>query len=442
MTMTKNNDVIKASRALSDARPAIFMGYFVIFMFFGVLGTWSYYAPLSSAVIASGTIVVESSRKIVQHFEGGIVREILVEESAIVKAGDVLVRLDNTQALASEAVIGNQLYDNLALEARLLAERDKLQRIVFPEELLARSNKVNIKTIMDDQSTQFLKRQSSLLGQVNILNARASQYQSQISGLIAQRAGVHAQVKIFKEELVGLRELYKDGFYPRSRILAMEREIARLDGEIGQVAAEIAESQGGESETYLQIEQLQQTFGEEVVSELRQVRTQISDLRERLIVAVDVLKRIEIIAPQSGIIQNMKIHTIGGVIRAGDPLMEIVPSEDKLIVRAQVSPLDIDNVHVGLESEIRLSAFSTRRITTIMGVVESVSPDQIFDEITREVYFQAIVVVDESTVPDDIMDRITPGMPAEVVITTGNRTVLDYLISPIEDMLVRSFREE
>ena len=442
MTMTKNNDVIEESRALSDARPAIFMGYFVIFMFFGVLGTWSYYAPLSSAVIASGTIVVESSRKIVQHFEGGIVREILVEESAIVKAGDVLVRLDNTQALASEAVIGNQLYDNLALEARLLAERDKLQRIVFPEELLARSNKVNIKTIMDDQSTQFLKRQSSLLGQVNILNARASQYQSQISGLVAQRAGVHAQVKIFKEELVGLRELYKDGFYPRSRILAMEREIARLDGEIGQVAAEIAESQGGESETYLQIEQLQQTFGEEVVSELRQVRTQISDLRERLIVAVDVLKRIEIIAPQSGIIQNMKIHTIGGVIRAGDPLMEIVPSEDKLIVRAQVSPLDIDNVHVGLESEIRLSAFSTRRITTIMGVVESVSPDQIFDEITREVYFQAIVVVDESTVPDDIMDRITPGMPAEVVITTGNRTVLDYLISPIEDMLVRSFREE
>ena len=440
--MTKNNDVIKASRALSDARPAIFMGYFVIFMFFGVLGTWSYYAPLSSAVIASGTIVVESSRKIVQHFEGGIVREILVEESAIVKAGDVLVRLDNTQALASEAVIGNQLYDNLALEARLLAERDKLQRIVFPEELLARSNKVNIKTIMDDQSTQFLKRQSSLLGQVNILNARASQYQSQISGLIAQRAGVHAQVKIFKEELVGLRELYKDGFYPRSRILAMEREIARLDGEIGQVAAEIAESQGGESETYLQIEQLQQTFGEEVVSELRQVRTQISDLRERLIVAVDVLKRIEIIAPQSGIIQNMKIHTIGGVIRAGDPLMEIVPSDDKLIVRAQVSPLDIDNVHVGLKSEIRLSAFSTRRITTIMGIVESVSPDQIFDEITREVYFQAIVVVDESTVPDDIMDRITPGMPAEVVITTGNRTVLDYLISPIEDMLVRSFREE
>lgn len=440
--MTKNNDVIKASRALSDARPAIFMGYFVIFMFFGVLGTWSYYAPLSSAVIASGTIVVESSRKIVQHFEGGIVREILVEESTPVKAGDVLVRLENTQALASEAVIGNQLYDNLALEARLLAERDKLQRIVFPEELLARSNKVNIKTIMDDQSTQFLKRQSSLLGQVNILNARASQYQSQISGLIAQRAGVHAQVKIFKEELVGLRELYKDGFYPRSRILAMEREIARLDGEIGQVAAEIAESQGGESETYLQIEQLQQTFGEEVVSELRQVRTQISDLRERLIVAVDVLKRIEIIAPQSGIIQNMKIHTIGGVIRAGDPLMEIVPSEDKLIVRAQVSPLDIDNVHVGLESEIRLSAFSTRRITTIMGVVESVSPDQIFDEITREVYFQAIVVVDESTVPDDIMDRITPGMPAEVVITTGNRTVLDYLISPIEDMLVRSFREE
>ena len=442
MTMTKNNNVIKASRASSDARPAIFLGYFVIFMFFGVLGTWSYYAPLSSAVIASGTIVVESSRKIVQHFEGGIVREILVEESTPVQAGDVLVRLENTQALASEAVIGNQLYDNLALEARLLAERDQLPRIVFPEELLARSNNANIKTIIDDQSTQFQKRQSSLQGQINILNARASQYQSQISGLIAQRAGMHEQVKIFKEELVGLRELYKDGFYPRSRILAMEREIARLDGEIGQVAAEIAESQGGESETYLQIEQLQQTFGEEVVADLRQVRTQISDLRERLIVAVDVLKRIEIIAPQSGIIQNMKIHTIGGVIRAGDALMEIVPSEDKLIVRAQVSPLDIDNVHVGLESEIRLSAFSTRSFTTILGIVESVSPDQILDEITREVYFQAIVVVDESTVPDDIMDRITPGMPAEVVIATGNRTVLDYLISPIEDMLVRSFREE
>jgi HlyD family type I secretion membrane fusion protein len=442
MTNTDDKKTIKPQRAPSSAGPAIFVGYTVIFLFFGVLGTWSYYAPLSSAVIAPGTIVVETNRKIVQHLEGGIVREILVEESSVVKAGDVLVRLENTQALASEAVLGNQLNDSLSREARLLAERDKRENIVFPEELLVLSGSPSIKNLLSDQVTQFEKRRISLAGQVSILEARSSQYVSQVSGLTAQRAGLMEQVKIFNEELVGLRELYEDGYYPRSRILAMERETARLDGEIGQVTAKIAESQGGESETLLQIEQIQRTFSEEVVAELRDVRLKISDARERLNVAVDILKRIDIVAPQSGIVQNLKIHTIGGVIKAGEALMEIVPTEDKLIVRAEISPLDIDNVHVGLKSEIRLSAFNTRGMTTIFGRVESVSPDQIFNEITRDVYFQANIVVDESTVPDDIKDRITPGMPAEVVITTGERTVLDYLISPIEDALVRSFREE
>ena len=442
MTKTDDEKTIKKLRAPSSAAPAVFFGYMVIFLFFGVLGTWSYYAPLSSAVIAPGTIVVESNRKIVQHFEGGIVREILVEESSVVQAGDVLIRLENTQALASEAVIENQLFDNLSREARLLAERDKREKIEFPAELRERMTTLLVKNIVDDQITQFHKRRISLAGQVSILQARSSQYQSQISGLTAQRAGMKEQVKIFKEELVGLRVLYEDGYYPRSRILAMEREIARLDGEIGQVTAEIAESRGGESETLLQIEQIQQTFCEQVVDDLREVRSKVSGLRERLTVAMDVLKRVEIIATQSGIIQNLSIHTIGGVIRAGDDLMEIVPTEDKLIVRAQISPLDIDNVHVGLESEIRLSAFNVRGLTTILGRVESVSPDQIFNEITREVYFEVRVVVDESSVPEEIADRIVPGMPAEVVITTGERTVLDYLIKPIEDALVRSFREE
>ena len=442
MVKTINKKNINKQRASSDARPAVLFGYVVIILFFGVLGTWAYYAPLASAVIASGTIVVESNRKIVQHYEGGIVQEILVEESSTVQAGDVLVRLEKIQAQASEAVIGNQLYDNLSLEARLLAERDKLGEIVFSEELLALSQTIYIKTVIEDQKTQFDKRRASLGGQIKILKARVSQYSDQISGLISQRAGMREQVQIFNKELVGLRELYEEGYYPRSRILSMEREMARLDGEIGKVTAEIAQSQGGESETRLRIEQLQQTFAEEVVAELRVVRTQISDLRERHIVAEDVLKRVDIVAPLAGIVQNLKVHTIGGVIRAGEPLMEIVPSEDQLIVRAQVSPLDIDNVQVGLEAEIRLSAFSTRRIPTILGTVESVSPDQIFNEQTREVYFLANVAVDVSTLPDDIKERITPGMPAEVVIATGERTVLDYLISPIEDVLVRSFREE
>lgn len=439
-TMNKNN--VNKLRVSGDARPAVIVGYTVIFLFFGVIGTWAYYAPLASAVIASGTIVVESNRKTVQHYEGGIVREILVEESTSVLAGDVLVRLENIQAQASETVIGNQLYDNLSLESRLLAERDKLEEIVFFEELLTQLHKPYIRTVIEDQKTQFIKRRSSLDGQVKILKARVSQYSDQISGLISQRAGMREQVKIYKQELIGLRELYEEGYYPRSRILAMEREIARLVGEIGKVTAEIAQSQGGESETRLRIEQLQQTFAEDVVAELRAVRTQISDLRERHVVAEDVLKRVDIVAPLAGIVQNLKIHTIGGVIRAGEALMEIVPSEDQLIVRAQVSPLDIDNVHVGLEAEIRLSAFSLRRIPTILGIVESVSPDQIFNELTRESYFLANVTVDISTLPDEIKDRITPGMPAEVVIATGERTVLDYLITPIEDVLVRSFREE
>lgn len=426
----------------TNPRPIILMGLLVVLVMFGGLGTWAATAPLDSAIIAPGTVIVESNRKTIQHLEGGIVDEILVDEGDVVQPGDILVRLDSTRAGAEVAVTRKNLDEALALEARLTAENQRAEQVTFPDVLTSRADDPDVAAALAGQREQFLERKRSLDGQIAILNQRIQQFLQEIAGLRAQHDSKLRQHEIFKEELVGLRELFEKGYYPRTRILAMEREVADLEGTIGSTLAEIARAEKGIGEAELQIIQTRQRFREEVVAQLREVRNDIGQLREKLVVAQDTLDRIDIRAPLTGTVQNMQVHTQGGVIRAGEPIMEIVPLDDRLVIEGQVSPIDIDAVHPGLEAEVRLSALKLRSTPIILGEVTTVSSDRIVDDRQQTAYFRIEVVVPDEELAKLGEQSLSAGMPADIVVKIGERTMLDYFVKPITDYFSKAFTEQ
>ncbi|MQX37301.1 HlyD family type I secretion periplasmic adaptor subunit [Roseospira navarrensis] len=424
--------------------PIILLGLLVVVVMFGGLGTWAATAPLDSAIIAPGTVVVESKRQTIQHLEGGIVAEILVDEGDVVSAGDVLVRLDATQAAANAALNRKALNELRALEARLLAEQANRETVDFPEDLMAEAaTDPEVAELIENQREQFRERRRSLDGQVAILRERISQFRQEIEGMEAQHAAQVRQLEIFQEELVGLRELFEKGFFPRTEVLAIEREVAALEGSVGATVADIARSGKGIGETELQIIQTRQQFREEVVAELRQTRNEMGQVREKLVVARDTLARVEIRSPLDGTVQNIQVHTQGGVIRAGDTLMEVVPLNDRLLIEGEVSPMDVDAVHAGLEAEVRLSALSSRTTPIIMGRVITVSSDRLVNERDDSSYFRIHVEVpDEELAKLEGSNRMSPGMPAEIVVKTGERTMLEYMLKPLTDFFSRAFTEQ
>jgi HlyD family secretion protein len=420
-------------------RPAIF-GYLIITVTFLVLGGWSAIAKLDSAVVASGVVAVESNRKTVQHLEGGIIQEILVREGQRVKQGDILFRMDPTQAQASFDLQQNQLYAALAQEARLVAEREGAAEVTFPEEFREVRVHPTVARTVADQAKEFHERRASLLGQMDLLEAKISQYKAEIEGLIVQQKATEDQLRWIMEELADLRYLLERNLVQKNRVLALEREKSRLEGVIGRSAADQAKAQNGIGETQLQIRQLRQKFLEEVSGQILEVRQKIADLREKVRVAKDVFRRLVIVAPVSGTVQNLKFFTVGGVIKAGEPLLEIVPERDRLIVQAHVSPHDTESLAPGMRAEIRFTAFRTNVLPLIMGRVESVSRDRLIDETTKQPYFLAQVVVEDA--PREVRERLTAGMPADLLFPTGERTVLDYLVRPLKDRINSALREK
>ena len=416
-------------------------GYALIFSTFGVMGAWAAVARLDRAVVSPGTIAVENSRKLVQHFEGGIVREVLVKEGQSVKEGDLLVRLDPVQATASVDLFRSQLDAMLIQEARLLAERDGQDNLELPPEIQGRAQEPTVARVIGDQTNQLKERRSTLLGQVDLLQSRVRQLKSEISGLGVEKAATEQQVAFINQELVGLRQLREKNLIPMSRLLTMERERTRLEGIIGRSVADTAKAENGINEAGLQITQLKQKLQEDIAGQLVETRQKGAELREKLAVAQDVLRRLEVRAPRSGVVQSLKVYTMGQVIRSAEPLMEIVPNDDKLVVHVQFSPNDLETVHAGMPAEIKFPTFHSRRIPTILGNLETVSRDRLIDETTRQPYFLGIVQISKLQIPDMMQDRLVAGMPAEVVITTGERTALSYMVSPFFEALGRSFNE-
>jgi HlyD family type I secretion membrane fusion protein len=419
-------------------RPAA-IGYALIAFTFVILGGWSALAKLDSAVTAPGLVAEGSGRKSVQHLEGGIVKEILVREGEHVTAGQVLFRLDPTQPQSSFDLLQNQLDALLAEEARLIAERDRSTAIVWPDEIKSTKDRPNMKQAIADQTKQFTNRQSSLRGQINLLQSKIGQLKIAIQGMQVERDATNKQLQIVAQELNDLEYLLAEKLVQKSRVLTLQREKSRLEGLIGRSMTDEAKSEKEIGEAELQIQQVQNKVDEEVARAIVEVRQKISDSREKVHVAQHVFQRVDITAPVAGTAQDLKVFTIGGVIKPGDVLLQIIPDHDALIVQAHVSPQDMDRMWAGMRAEVRFSSFKSSLLPIISGRVESVSRDRLMDEMNKQPYFLAQVIVDD--IPEELRDRIVAGMPAELVFPTGERTVLNYLIRPLQDRMNGAFRE-
>ena len=316
-----------------------------------------------------------------------------------------------------------------------------MQKLHGRETLADRANDPAVSGILDDQKHQFAERRKSLKGQTEVLETRIEELRKEIDGIAAQRDSTQKQVGYINQELVGLRELGAKQLVPASRVFAMERERTRLEGALGQADADTAKTQSTIGEIKLQIQTTQQKFQEEIAATLLDTRQKIADLRQRAVVANDVLSRVEINAPRTGMAQNLKVFTIGQVLHSGEPLVDIVPDDDQLVVDAQISTTDIDAVSTGMRAEIVFPAFHSRTIPVMMGTLQSVSHDRLVDELTRQPYFRGVISLNRADIPEDYRSRIRPGMPAEIIVSSGSRTVLSYLVSPLTSSLRKTFRE-
>ena len=431
-----------ATTDLGDHSRFTRIGFLAIALSFGGFGGWAALAPIDSAAIAPAQVAVDTSKKPLQHWEGGIVREILIKENERVAEGQVLFRLEPTAARANAGTVRMQLDAALAAEARLIAEQARLPRITFPDLLLARRHNPEVAGGMADQERQFDERRRSIEGQVRIFEARSEQTTRDVTGKTAQAESLKGQIASLTAEYAKVTPLVERGFYPVNKRLAMERDLIRLKGELGQAEAEIARGAEIIREARLQIDQVTQKFQEDVAQQMGEARGRLSDTREKLAIADDVLTRVEIRAPRAGIVQGVKVFAAGTVVRSGETIAELVPVEDALVMSARVSPLDIDSVAKGQKATVRFPAFASRTTSPVLGQVQSISADTLIDEATKQPYYLARVVVDLKTLPEALSARIVPGMPADVMIATGERTMLRYLLGPLMDNLGRGFREK
>ncbi len=433
--MTGAHESRRAIRSLNR------VGFFVVVVLVVGIGGWAATTELVGAVIAPGTIVVESSVKKVQHPTGGIVSEILVKEGDIVEAGQVIVRLDDTVTRSTLGIVRSQRDELTAREARLLAERDGVDKIVFPDTLTGRSDDATIATALVGEEKLFDSRRSTRRGQKSQLVERIAQTNQEIEGLSAQLSGKEKEIKFLTEELVGVTDLYEKKLIPIIRYMQLQRDQAKLQGDRGQHIAEIARARVKISETELQILQIDHDFRTELLKELRDVQGRIAELKERVAAAEDQLKRVEIRAPQNGMVHQLAIHTVGGVIANGETVMQIVPQADELVVEAKVAPQDIDQLVLGAQAVVRIMAGNPRTTPVIDGILSRISADLTRDQQTGQTYY-----VVRATLSGDQLQRLgdlklAPGMPAEVFIRTHERTPLEYLVRPLHDQIARTFRE-
>jgi HlyD family secretion protein len=414
-----------ASAFQSIQRHRLFGFVLVIFLTFGV-GGWAATTSLSGALIAPGTLVVGSHVKEVQHPTGGIVGELLVHDGDHVKTGDVLLHLDPTATHANLAIYTKGLDELTARKARLQAERDSRVSITFPPDLLARANDPDV----------------ARLGQKAQLQQRIDQLEEEIRGLQAQQSAKMEQITLIKRELVGVQDLYAKNLVPLTRLTQLERESASLDGERGQLIASMAQAKGKIAETQLQIIQVDQELSSDVAKESREIDAKIGEFVERKIAAEDQIKRIDLRAPQDGTVFQSTVHTVGGVIKAGDPIMLIVPDDDKLEVEAKVNPQEIEQVRLGQASVLRFSSFNMRTTPEINGTVSRVSADTSTDQRTGQSYYTIRISLSPQEVARLGDVKLLPGMPVEVFVQTGDRTVISYLMKPLRDQIARAFKEK
>jgi HlyD family secretion protein len=407
----------------------------------GGIGVWASTTELSGAVLASGSVVVESSVKKVQHLTGGVVAHILARDGHKVRGGDVLLQLDDTVLRANLAIVTKGIVDMTARKARLVSERDRKAGIEWPESLTSRPDDPDVAYAIDGERKLFDLRTNARAGQKAQLRERIAQLNEEVGGQVALQDAKREEIVLIHRELDGVRDLWSRSLVQLTRLTALEREAARLKGELAQSISATAATRGKMSEIEQQIIQIDQDLSSEVARELREVDSKIGEFVERKVAAEDQLKRVDIRAPQDGFVHQSSVHTVGGVVSPGDPVMLIVPEADQLAVEAKVPPQDIDQLHIGQRAGMRFSAFNQQTTPEISGTISRISADVTTDQRSGQSFFTIRLAIP----PDEIKRlgevRMVPGMPVEIFAKTYDRTVLSYFIKPLHDQVARAFRE-
>tara|TARA_B100001142_G_scaffold313038_1_gene349127 strand:- start:407 stop:1729 length:1323 start_codon:yes stop_codon:yes gene_type:complete len=415
-------------------------GILLFVALFGFGGIWASTAPIDGAALAPGLVIVRSYSKVVQHLEGGIINDIFVENGERVEQGEPILDLDSTQSLASLEIANSEFMALRALEVRLIAERDAQESVDYPDEFIALGIRAEAEAAA--QIEIFNARRSAIEGSVEVLEQRIEQLRSQIVGLQALKDSKDELAKSYQEELEDIRALLDQGFADKNRSRALERNVASFRGESAELLASISSTEVQIGETQLQIIQQEIEFQNNVVTELSSVQTNVGAVVERVAALEDIVSRTIVRAPESGLVNGLQVHTIGGVISPGMRIVDVVPQEEDLIIEAQVAPIDIDRVEVGQQATIRFSSFGMGTVPTMFGKVINISADSLINESTQIPYYLARVEVSPSSL-DSLGDLVLmPGMPADVFIATGERTLLEYLMKPFSNAIARGFRED
>ena len=406
-------------------------------------GTWSVFAPIESAAIASGVVENETSRKTLQHLEGGIVREILVAEGDNVEVGQTLLRLDPTKARAERRGLTGQILEAKAREARLLAERGEADDIVVPSEFQdALGEDPSVGAILAGQRSILAARRQVMRAQITIVGERMAQITKEIGGLKAQELAATKRSEIARQEAAAVQVLVDKGLERRPRLLSLEREMAEIEGRRGELSAQISRAFQALGESRAVLVKLNSDRQNEIAQSLRDTQAEILLLSERVKAVEDQLSRTEVKAPEAGIVTDLRVHTLGGVIGAGAPIMDLVPRHDRLIVTARVRAEDIDVVHPGLSADVHLLAYNQRIIPAVKGVVTYISADRLLDRRTDQPYYATKIQVKEEEASTLDAAPMVPGMPTRVLIKTGRSTVAVYALKPLLDSFNNAFRED
>jgi HlyD family secretion protein len=428
--------------ARASIRRHLLISLVAVILLVGGIGGWAANSEFTGAVIAQGALVVDSNVKKVQHPTGGVVAELNVRDGDQVKSGDVVIKLDDTQTRANLQIVTKGLDELTARRARETAELDGEESVTFPADLLERKDDPEVGRLVSGESKLFDTRRKTREGLKAQLGERVLQSEEEIRGLIAQVASKDKQIEWIQQELEGVRDLWSKKLVQFQRVTALEREQARLEGERGQLVASIAQSKGKIAETRIQILQIDQDMRTEVGKDLAEIRAKSAELIEKRVAAEDQLKRVDIRAPQNGMVHQLDVHTVGGVITAGQQIMLVVPAADKLIVEAKVQPQDIDQVHIGQKAVMRFSNFNSRTTPEVNGEVTVVSGDVTQDQRTGLSFYTVRIGVSPTEMARLGEHKLVPGMPVEIFIQTTERTVVSFIVRPFQDQLARAFREK
>lgn len=438
------------TRALGIDRPAghwqasepwVRLGTRAAVIMFGGIVLVSLAVSIAGAVLAPGTVTVEGNYKAIQHLDGGIVAKINVRNGDLVRRGDVLVRLEDTAAQSNLAIVTSRLNDFMIQQARLIAERDRKAEFTLPEAVQPFAADPQVKDILATQQALFAARHASHLGELSVLKRRLEQVEAELSGQQIELKSRRRQLELANKELKDVEPLFAKGFANQQRLGGLQREQARLEGDVGRLVADIARNQGAIAEAGLRIAQSEKDFTQSVVDELRKVQTQLSETEEQRKTLADKLQRIEIRASDSGRVHALAANTEGGVIQAGTQIMQIIPDGERLLIEAQVQPQDIDKVRSGLPAMIRFPAFDARTTPRLSGKVSTVSAAELTSQQGKTYFTARIEIPPEEIARIGAKHKLVPGMPAEVYIETVTRSIFSYFMKPLIDAMTRSFRE-